>query len=217
MPKVKIPRKSTNIDMTAMCDVAFLLLTFFMLTTKFKPDEAISVIMPKSVSEVKIPESEVVMITIDTLGRAFFGTDSQQVRTAALEEMSKIYGTTMTDEQKRRFKLTEEFGSPMKELGGVMDLSNSERAAYKQKGIPLDSIDGKAPELAEWIYQARAASIRDKEKDLRICIKGDGSTSYPIIKKLIKVLQDRDINKFNLVTALEASPAKAAAAAAAEH
>ena len=41
MPKVKVPRKSTNIDMTAMCDVSFLLLTFFMLTTKFKADEPV--------------------------------------------------------------------------------------------------------------------------------------------------------------------------------
>lgn len=69
MPKVKVPRKSTNIDMTAMCDVAFLLLSFFILTTSFKPDEALSVVTPKSVSTTKAEQKDVVLITMDKDGK----------------------------------------------------------------------------------------------------------------------------------------------------
>ena len=69
MPKVKVPRKSTSVDMTAMTDVAFLLLTFFMLATKFKPDEPVVVDTPSSISEIKLPESGIMQITIDKQGR----------------------------------------------------------------------------------------------------------------------------------------------------
>ena len=75
MSKVKVPRKSTSVDMTAMTDVAFLLLTFFMLATKFKPDEPVIVDTPSSISEIKLPESDIMLLTIDKDGRVFFGID----------------------------------------------------------------------------------------------------------------------------------------------
>jgi biopolymer transport protein ExbD len=65
MPKIKVPRKNISLDMTAMCDMAFLLLTFFMLTTKFKAQEAIVVDMPSSVSEIKLPENDIMVISVD--------------------------------------------------------------------------------------------------------------------------------------------------------
>ena len=71
MPKVKLPRKSTNIDMTAMCDVAFLLLSFFILTTKFKPAEALTVVTPNSVSAKIAPQKDVVLVTIDKGGKVY--------------------------------------------------------------------------------------------------------------------------------------------------
>src|SRR5271165_6555664 len=75
MPHAKLPRKSTHIDMTAMCDVAFLLLTFFMLATKFKPDEPVIVKTPSSISEIILPDRNIMLITIDTKGRIFFSID----------------------------------------------------------------------------------------------------------------------------------------------
>ena len=70
MPKVKIPRKSTNVDMTAMCDVAFLLLTFFILATKQKPPEVLAVTPPSSVSSKAAPDKSI-MITMTTEGKVF--------------------------------------------------------------------------------------------------------------------------------------------------
>ena len=77
MPKVKIPRKSTLIDMTAMCDVAFLLLTFFMLTTQFKSDESVIVDTPSSISEIKLPDTDIINITITQDGKVFFSIDNK--------------------------------------------------------------------------------------------------------------------------------------------
>ncbi|HEY4206188.1 MAG TPA: biopolymer transporter ExbD, partial [Puia sp.] len=72
MPRAKLPRKSTHIDMTAMCDVAFLLLSFFILATKFKPPEALSVTTPNSVSSKIAPDKNVVLITIDKDAKVYF-------------------------------------------------------------------------------------------------------------------------------------------------
>jgi len=69
MPKVKIPRKSTTVDMTAMCDVAFLLLTFFMLTTQFKSDDPVVVDLPKSIAVIKLPDTDIMTVTMTKEGR----------------------------------------------------------------------------------------------------------------------------------------------------
>jgi len=66
--------------MTPLVDIAFLLLTFFMLTTQFKPQEEVTIILPSSHSEFKLPESDVMMVTIAEDGRLFLGLDSQILR-----------------------------------------------------------------------------------------------------------------------------------------
>ena len=78
MGRAKLPRKSTNIDMTAMCDVAFLLLSFFILTTKFKPAEAIAVETPSSVASKIAPSKDFVLVTIDKDGKVFLTMDDEQ-------------------------------------------------------------------------------------------------------------------------------------------
>lgn len=80
MPKIKKARVGIKLDMTPMVDVAFLLLTFFMLTTQFKPTEDVTVELPSSHSAFKLPESDVMMITIAKDGRIFFGLDAQNLR-----------------------------------------------------------------------------------------------------------------------------------------
>ena len=89
MPKVTMPRKSTNIDMTAMCDVAFLLLTFFMLATKFKPDEPVMVKTPASISEIPIPDNDIMLITVDPGGRVFFSIDNKNMRGELIEKINE--------------------------------------------------------------------------------------------------------------------------------
>ena len=85
MPKVKVPRKSTAVDMTAMCDVSFLLLTFFMLTSNFVAKEPIVVAVPSSISEIKIPERDILTVLIDKDGKIVQFFDSVDPNTHSAE------------------------------------------------------------------------------------------------------------------------------------
>lgn len=204
MPKVKIPRKSTLVDMTAMCDVAFLLLTFFMLTTKFKTDDPVVVDLPSSISEIKLPDSDIMTITVNKSGAVYFGIDGKYNRERLLQNISedekyKKYLTGMTEEQARMFSLIGSFGVPMQSLKEYLDLNPAEmKADANNPGIPCDSTYN---ELRDWIFYGRLANPK-----FRIAIRGDGNVTYPIVKKVIQTLQDRNVNKFNLITDLEVKP-----------
>src|SRR5690606_3547719 len=114
--KIKMPRKSTNIDMTAMCDVAFLLLTFFMLATKFKPDEPVTVTTPSSISEIPLPDKDIMMITVDPTGRIFFTIDNQLVRKDLIEDIDEFKNLNLTEEEKMNFALGSSIGVPFSQL-----------------------------------------------------------------------------------------------------
>ncbi len=195
MSKVKIPRKSTVVDMTAMTDVAFLLLTFFMLATKFKPDEPVTVTTPSSISEIKLPETDILLLTIDKDSKVYFSMDGDQNRITLLEKMGEKYKLTFTDDQKKAFSLLSSFGVSIKQLGSYLDLDAEKRKNFKQEGIPSDSLNN---ELADWILQARYTN-----KDLRVAVKGDGEAGYPVVKQVISTLQDKKVNRFNFITSLE--------------
>lgn len=199
MAKVKIPRKSVSLDMTAMCDVAFLLLTFFMLTTKFKPDEPVTVVMPSSVSDIKIPDVDIMIITVDKNNRVFFGIDGQFAREKMLEFMAGQYKTGFTPTEIKEFSLLSTFGVPLGNLRQVLAMKSDQRnKPGVQVGIPCDSAQN---ELKDWVSYARYANPK-----LRITIKGDGDASIETIQKVIKTLQEININKFNLITNMEAKP-----------
>jgi biopolymer transport protein ExbD len=198
MPKVKIPRKNISLDMTAMCDMAFLLLTFFMLATKFKAAEAVVVDIPSSVAEVKLPDVDIMTISVRDDGAVFFGMDGQYARLKLLESMSEKYKLTLNDKEKREFSLTESFGIPVNKLKSYLNLDAKDRNKAKQEGIPSDSLDN---QLRDWIYYSRFANPK-----VRIAIKGDRKSNYEVIEKVIATLQDQNINKFNLITSLENTP-----------
>jgi biopolymer transport protein ExbD len=195
MPKVKIPRKSTSVDMTAMTDVAFLLLTFFMLATKFKPDEPVIVDTPSSISEIKLPESDVILLTIDKDGRVFFGVDGQQTKEELLKRMGTNYKITFTPEQIKTFSLVSTFGVPIAELPAYLDMKSEDRLKAAQSGIPCDSLNN---ELGDWIWQTRL--INNK---VRVAVKGDRETEYPTVKRVIATLQEKKVNRFNFITSME--------------
>ena len=192
MPKVKIARKSVSLDMTAMCDVAFLLLTFFMLTTKFKPAEALVVDIPPSVSQLPIPEKNLMLISVRNDGAIFFGVDDQNTRQSMLKGMLDKYKTTLSPNESHEFLLMESFGVPVQQLKSLLSLKSTQRNSVKQDGIPSDSLNN---QLGDWIYLARIANPK-----IRIAIKGDKQSNYETVKSIISTLQDQNINRFNLVT-----------------
>lgn len=200
MAKVKMSKKATAIDMTAMCDVAFLLLTFFILTATAKQPEPLPVETPSSTVQVKLPDSDLAIITIGDSGKVFFGVKAPDVRIRTLEAISDEYSISFTDEEKKRFSLMEEFGVPVNQLKKLISLSASERNQQGlQSGIPHDSLNN---QLEKWVKAARNANAEVNEKQLNFAIKGDAKEQYPEIKKIMDILQKQEVNKFNLVTGL---------------
>ncbi len=194
MPKVKIPRKSTAVDMTAMCDVAFLLLTFFILTTKFRPQEAVQIDIPSSTAQIPIPESNIMMFQIAPDGRIFFGLDDQNTRMKLLDRLSATYELALSEEQRETFKLLETWGVDIRNLPEFLSMSVDERAKFKEPGLNIDTTGG-AHQVEDLILFSR-----QENNDLRIAIKGDKNTEYRHFDALINALQNRRVNKFNLIT-----------------
>ncbi len=198
MAKVKVPRKSTTVDMTAMTDVAFLLLTFFMLATQFKPDEPVQVVTPSSISQIPLPDVDIRNITIAQDGRVFFDMEGKQYREKLIQKMGEKYTTTFTPQQIEAFSRLSSFGMPFKELSGFLSLKPDERSQIKQVGIPSDSLNN---ELADWVWQARLTN-----NNVRVAIKGDGNSTYPTVAQVIKTLQEKKVNRFNFITSAETAP-----------
>jgi len=198
MGRAKLPRKSTSIDMTAMCDVSFLLLTFFILTATAKIPEALPVDMPSSTVQSKLPESNLATLTIGK-GKVFFDLKGKEVRIQTLEKMAEKYGVEFTDEDKKEFSLMEGIGVDIASLKSIIEMKSSERLKANQPGVPKDSLNN---QLAEWIQFARQANIDINDKDLEIAIKGDAKEEYPSIRKVMDILQDQGVNSFSLVTGL---------------
>jgi biopolymer transport protein ExbD len=204
MAKVKMSKKATSIDMTAMCDVAFLLLTFFILTATAKAPEALPVDTPSSTVQTKLPETGLVMLTVgknEGKEQVFYGMKDRAIRSGALDYMAQKYKIEFTDKEKEQFALVDEFGVPIDQLKGLLGLKASDRVKKGvQSGIPCDSIDN---QLQDWIQAARKANIENGgTKELQFAIKGDAKELYPQIKKVMDILQDQKINSFNLVTGL---------------
>lgn len=197
MPKVKVKRKSTAIDMTPMSDVMVLLLTFFMLTTTFIQKEPVQVVTPASVSDIKIPETNVLQILVDKSGKIFLSLDKQEDRMAVLQKVGEAYGVTFTNEQIQKFKLINSFGVPIAQMPAFLNLSTEEQdATLRNYGVPIDSTDN---QFKVWVQEAR----KQNGKGLIIAIKADASTPYPIIRQVMSSLQDLRENRYNLITSLK--------------
>ena len=198
MAKIKMKKKSTSTDMTAMCDVAFLLLTFFILTATAKVPEALPVDTPASTVQTKLPETDLATITIGK-GKVFFDLKGREVRKRALQLMGDKYGIIFTQDEMDKFALMEGFGVPIQSLSQIIAMKAADRTKAEQPGVPKDSLDN---QLKEWIYNSRIANIENNDKELQIAIKGDAKEEYPAIRKVMDILQDQKINSFSLVTGL---------------
>ena len=195
----KSSKKAASIDMTAMCDVSFLLLTFFILTSTAKIPEALPVDTPSSTVQTKLPETDLATLTIGGSGKVFFDLKGREVRVKTLELMGQKYGVEFTEEEKSKFALMEGIGVPILNLKQLIGMKTAERAKAGQPGVPTDSLDN---QLKEWVYNARIANIEVNDKELQVAIKGDAKEEYPSIRKVMDILQDQSINSFSLVTGL---------------
>lgn len=195
MGKIKVQRNPPSLDMTPMVDLAFLLVTFFMLTTTFAPDEPVVVDIPKSVSEIILPDRDRIIISIADDGRVFFDMDNKNHRSQMLRMMGEKYGIAFSGEQLNSFSIMTGFGIPLGTLPQFLDMSPEERKMVTQPGIPADSANN---ELADWIVFARISN-----PGVRIAVKGDRDTNYKIVQRVINTLIDRKVLRFNLITSLE--------------
>ena len=201
MGRAKIKKKSTFIDMTAMSDVTVLLLTFFMLTSTFVKSEPVQVFTPASVSEIKIPETNILQILVDPQGKIFMSLDKQPDMKAVLEKMGEEYGVDFTPEQEKKFVTASTFGVPMRSMQKFLDLPTEQQdKLLKNEGIPCDSTDN---QFKSWVRNARQVN-----PDLRIAIKADASTPYAVIKNVMSSLQDLRENRYNLITSLKTTSDK---------
>lgn len=216
MPKIKVPKSAPSLDMTPMVDLAFLLVTFFMLTASFRMAEPVVVDPPSSVSDKLLPDNTI-MVTIDNNGRAFFGISNAEAKVNTLMTMSEKYKVKFNEEQIRKFGGLSSFGVDIKDLPRYIDATENERLKFQpQKGVPNDSLNN--PQLRDWILnsarEANAVYIRerDKAKDLgkdfkgekpRYAIKADGKAKYISVKDVIKTFTDMEIYRFNLITSME--------------
>ncbi len=205
MPKVKPHRTSPSLDMTPMVDLAFLLVTFFMLTTQFRPDEAVVVDPPSSTSDLHAPDSDILTLTVDDKKRVFFGYDKAPIKEAALKAVAAKYGVTFTPTQIKQFSLMPNFGVPIGQLGSYLDKNTEERKALNPKlaGVPYDSLNN---QMIDWVMEARKANAALFHKPTYLVIKGDGNADVKTVQTVIKELQEKDINRFNLQTSLEMRP-----------
>ena len=199
MGKIKIEKKDIWIDMTPMSDVMTLLLCFFMLTSTFLTPEPVKVNTPGSVSEVKVPENDVLNILVSPEGNIYVGSENKNTMLDMMQTVTDKFGVSLTGEKLKHFREDAMIGAPMAMFEAYYALDTEKMGEEIQKlSIPLDSIDGGKSEFQEWVTAAR-----ESNPDIRLAIKADSKTSYAVIKKMMSELQDMNENRYQLITNLD--------------
>jgi biopolymer transport protein ExbD len=204
MPKIKLPSKSPHIDMTPMVDLFSVVLTFLMLTATMRQSEPAPIDTPFSISDKTAPDANIMTLLLSKDSRIFFnidnGTDtSLHYKGKILKEMGTRYNITFTPEEVKQFEAyPSSFGLPIQNMKSFLNTKDAkEKDALQVKGMPIDSTDN---QLAYWILVTRQVN-----KSVQTCIKGDNDAPYPLVKKVLDILQDKNVNRFNLITNLEAT------------
>ena len=201
MGKVKIKKKDTWIDMTPMSDVMVLLLTFFMLTSTFVKQEPVKVNTPGSVSEIKVPEKNVLNILVSNDGKIFMSMDKTTDVQTTLEDVAGQFGLSLSPAEEKKFLNDPMWGVPMNDLKGYLSLPKTEMpVAIKKYGIPTDSVPGKTGDAAMSEFQIWVKAAKNTNPDAKIAIKADEKTPYRIVKKIMSELQDMNENRYYLIT-----------------
>ncbi|MCW4451941.1 MULTISPECIES: ExbD/TolR family protein [Kaistella] len=197
MARVKPKRHNIRVDMTAMTDVSFLLLTFFILTAQFNVPDVETVTTPSSISEKLLPDASLMTVLSTTDGKFYFTpVDNGTERMQLLDKMGEKYGVKFTDKEKVEFTKVQSVGVPMNQLKGYLNLSEDDKKAFKsQTGVPLDSTN---KQLIDWVQKSLEVN-----PDYKLAVKGDVETKYPKVKALFEGLRDIDFLKFWLITSQE--------------
>ncbi|MCY7309865.1 MAG: biopolymer transporter ExbD [Bacteroidota bacterium] len=204
MPSVKLPRKSTDTDMTPFVDVAFLILSFFMLATKFKPPEPVEITTPGSVNSQKLPENNAVMIIVDSSNRVFFSVLSEKDKSkfdAIIQDVNSSQSLGLSNAEMANYRQTFAVGVPFGNLKQLLGLDTKSQEVLKVPGIPV--LDSANNQLFWWVAAAKKAFAGEK---LNYLIKGDAKSKYPTFEAVISALKRNDEFKYNLVTALDDVP-----------
>jgi len=206
MPKIKLGAKSPRIDMTPMVDLFTLLLTFFILTATFRPQESAPVDTPFSVSEKPIMDANVMTVLIAKDKRVFFNIDNGpdtilKFRPKVLAEMGKRYNIEFNEAELRQFeKSGTAVGVPIQKMKEYLNTKNSDERSVLETGVPIDSTDN---QLALWILFARQVNPA-----VQTMIKGDADLEFPVVREILSILQDKNVNRYSLVTNLRAVEVK---------
>lgn len=208
MGHAKIQKKSTDTDMTPFVDIAFLILSFFIMATKFKPPEPVEIKTPGSVLSQKLPDNNSVLISIDSSDKVYFSVLSEKDKTKfddIINGINTSQNLGLTPAEISNFRKTVMVGVPFGGLKQLLATDAKEQGKFKQPGIPV--LDSATNQLVWWIQEAKKAFAGQK---LNYLIKGDGNSKYPAFEAVIASLKRNEEYKYNLVTALDDVPSGSA-------
>jgi biopolymer transport protein ExbD len=206
MPSIKLPRKSTDTDMTPFVDIAFLILSFFIMATKFKPPEPVAVTTPNSVSADILKENNSLMFTLSPDNKVFISIsaledpdNNKKAQIISNLNTSRNLGLSPTEIQ--NFRTTDIVGVPFNSLKGYLQLSKAQQEEFNAPGIMVsDSLNN---ELVWWVAETKKVFAGKK---LLYLIKGDNNSKYPTFEAVIDALRRNEEFKYNLITSREEAP-----------
>jgi biopolymer transport protein ExbD len=212
------PRVNIGIDMTPMVDIGFLLVIFFMSTYHARPPETVTVDLPLSRSPFKVPESDVMIITILPPFRAISLSDSVNP-TDFLSTVSRYQ--LPVDQGGRGLKRTQAIDEAAHEM---KSLEKIQAALAEAATLTEEQRKARADSLMVWWNLGRESSQpinldvlpitivdeRIRNPRLRLVIKADQKVESGVILRLMDMLQDPRVAmlRFSLMTMLEASGAE---------
>jgi len=203
MPKIKLPTQSPHIDMTPMVDLFSVVLIFLMLTTTMRQPEPATVDTPFSISETPTPDFNMMTFLLSVDNKVFMNFDNGPdtilaFRPKILQEMGKRYEIEFSEAELRNFqKYKSSLGVPIMQMKEFLNTNDNNVRNSLNTGIPIDSTDN---QLAMWILCARQVN-----PGFQACIKGDSNTEFATVEKVLDILQEKNVNRFNLITSLEAA------------